>query len=436
MSAYRQGLSPEIRSAMALYDDSIGLESFLQRTTRYQNLRKWTPPVYHALKGIATCHLAYAYIATITGKPLGHEKVRYSSPVITLQVGLFHKENLRFLYPWSKAQNQNSLQKSTQYVAFQDVFSKQAATHFPPHRPWDCAIELLPGAQLPKGMEVYVPALITVNSTQQHVQQVLHRQTARLRGKSKSLGITSGHTASDTTGLTPFKCVLCYQPPLFPWTEEPSDVPAVDHWFRASEKVWDSAHHYLQRAVRCHKRFADTRKREAPLYQPGDQVWLSTLDLRLRLPCRKLSPRYIGPFRILRQFNNVTFQLQLPPRYRIHPTFHVSLLKPFSTFATDTTGAEAEPPPPEVLDQPSIYTVHEILDLRAEGPPGISHRLGGFYRSHPYCPAPRSRGHPLRCVRVSGAAPGGGGNVRHSPQPPPPSTSPVAPPTRSQSPEF
>ncbi|KAL0152743.1 hypothetical protein M9458_052466, partial [Cirrhinus mrigala] len=31
------------------------------------------------------------------------------------------------------------------------LFSKQAATRLPPHRPWDCAIELLPGAQLPKG---------------------------------------------------------------------------------------------------------------------------------------------------------------------------------------------------------------------------------------------------------------------------------------------
>ncbi|KAL0201466.1 hypothetical protein M9458_004653, partial [Cirrhinus mrigala] len=33
----------------------------------------------------------------------------------------------------------------------------------------------------------------------------------------------------DTTGLTPFQCVLGYQPPLFPWMEEPSHVPAVDH---------------------------------------------------------------------------------------------------------------------------------------------------------------------------------------------------------------
>ncbi|KAI2664122.1 Transposon Tf2-11 polyprotein [Labeo rohita] len=121
----------------------------------------------------------------------------------------------------------------------------------------------------------------------------------------------------DTTGLTPFQCVPGYQPPLFPWMEEPSNVPAVNHWFRAN------------------------------------QVWLSTRDLRL--PCRKLSLRYIGPFKILRQINEVTYQLQLPPRYRIHPTFHVSLLKPCFPSATETTGAGAEPPPPEVLEQPSIY---------------------------------------------------------------------------------
>lgn len=36
-----------------------------------------------------------------------------------------------------------------------------------------------------------------------------------------------------------------YQHPLFPWSGEPSSVPAVDDWIRHSEKVWDSTH--LQR---------------------------------------------------------------------------------------------------------------------------------------------------------------------------------------------
>ncbi|KAI2660981.1 Transposon Tf2-8 polyprotein [Labeo rohita] len=249
----------------------------------------------------------------------------------------------------------------------------------------------------------------------------------------------------DSTGLTPFQCVLGYQPPLFPWTEEPSNVPAVDHWFRESERV--------------DKHFADARRRTAPPYQPGDSVWLSTRDLRLRLPCRKLSPRYIGPFKILRQINEVTFQLQLPPRYRIHPTFHVSLLKPYFPSATETLVAEAGAPPPEILDQPSIYTVNQILDSRRRGGRleylidwegyGPEERswvprddvldpslLTDFHLNHPERPAPRGRGRPRRRVRASGAAPGGGGSVRRSPQPPSQATAQEAPPTRSSSPEY
>ncbi|KAL0159548.1 hypothetical protein M9458_043273, partial [Cirrhinus mrigala] len=152
----------------------------------------------------------------------------------------------------------------------------------------------------------------------------------------------------------------------------------------------------------------------SPTYQPGDQVWLSTRDLR---------PRYIGPFKILRQINDVTFQLQLPPRYRIHPTFHVSLLKPFFPSATEPPGAELEPPPPEVLDQPSIYAVREILDSRRRGGHleylidwegyGPEERswvprddvldpmlLADFHRNHPDCPAPCGRGRPRRRVRA------------------------------------
>ncbi len=37
------------------------------------------------------------------------------------------------------------------YGAFKDVINKQKAIPLLPHRPWDCAMDLLPGAKLPKG---------------------------------------------------------------------------------------------------------------------------------------------------------------------------------------------------------------------------------------------------------------------------------------------
>ncbi len=140
--------------------------------------------------------------------------------------------------------------------------------------------------------------------------------------------------------------------------------------------------------------------------------------LRLRLPCKKLSPCFIGPFKIMRQINEVTYQLQLPPpRYCIHPTFHLSLRKPCSSPPPDQHEPD-EPPPPEILDEPSVYQVRNILDSVATGKPAVVFQWSGramgprnyswmsrddildpmllqdFHRTHPDCLTARGRGRP------------------------------------------
>lgn len=37
------------------------------------------------------------------------------------------------------------------YLDLKEVFSKARATSLPPHRPYDCTIDLLPGITLPRG---------------------------------------------------------------------------------------------------------------------------------------------------------------------------------------------------------------------------------------------------------------------------------------------
>ncbi|XP_067221723.1 uncharacterized protein [Chanodichthys erythropterus] len=95
----------------------------------------------------------------------------------------------------------------------------------------------------------------------------------------------------------------------------------------------------------------------------------SLAEHRMRLPCKKLSPRFNGPYTILRQINPVTYQLQLPPEVRIHPTFHVSLLKPYHPSVLPATehGDAEELPLPIILKDGAAYLVKEIVDSRRRG---------------------------------------------------------------------
>lgn len=53
-----------------------------------------------------------------------------------------------------------------------------------------------------------------------------------------------------STNLSPFQCVLGYQPVLSPWHQSQIEAPAVDDWFRRAEETWDASHVQLQSAMR------------------------------------------------------------------------------------------------------------------------------------------------------------------------------------------
>ncbi|XP_058756484.1 uncharacterized protein LOC131629722 [Vicia villosa] len=88
----------------------------------------------------------------------------------------------------------------------------------------------------------------------------------------------------------------------------------------------------MKQAQDRQKSYADKRRR--PLeFDVGDHVFLKvTPRLRLKGPfkTRKLSPRYVGPYQIMRRIGEVAYQLALPPSLSgLHDVFHVSQLRKF-----------------------------------------------------------------------------------------------------------
>ena len=89
---------------------------------------------------------------------------------------------------------------------------------------------------------------------------------------------------------------------------------------------------------------------------------LSTKNLRQKRPSRKLSHKFIGPFRIQDLVGKQAYRLTLPSSYQIHNVFHVSHLEPYERRHGDESAPILQPP--ELVSDKEEYEVEEILDKR------------------------------------------------------------------------
>ncbi|KAK8933261.1 hypothetical protein KSP39_PZI015836 [Platanthera zijinensis] len=78
-------------------------------------------------------------------------------------------------------------------------------------------------------------------------------------------------------------------------------------------------------------KYYDARHRQVE-FQVGDRVFLKIQPMhrvsRVRGRRKKLSPRYMGPYRILERIGPLAYMLELPPELAaLHDVFHISSLR-------------------------------------------------------------------------------------------------------------
>ncbi len=188
----------------------------------------------HQLKlPITTIKTTYQ-VQSVTGKPLSRKHVRHSVGPLHLQVGQLHEESLHLLVledsttdvilgrPWfvqhgciiswrtgkvlkwgstcfpdcfphtpqpsslqseTRTVNSTSIESPVEkqsvdiptcYAPVSDVFCPKKASQLPPRRPYDCAIDLIPGEPVPRG-KIYPLSLPEQKAMEEYIEEALHQ---------------------------------------------------------------------------------------------------------------------------------------------------------------------------------------------------------------------------------------------------------------------
>jgi hypothetical protein len=157
-----------------------------------------------------------------------------------------------------------------------------------------------------------------------------------------------------------------------------TNIPAANEFVTGLNKAISQAKDSLISAQASMKRNPDSHRRDLE-FAVGEQVLLSSKNLRLKtMGTKKLLPRFIGPFVILKRIGKLAYELELSQDMpKVHPVFHVSLLRPF------TPGSTPPPPLPTVVDGEPEWTVERIINHRDRTLPGRP----GRRRRNPQHPA-------------------------------------------------
>lgn len=168
------------------------------------------------------------------------------------------------------------------------------------------------------------------------------------------------NTMSSTTKVSPFFANLGFHPRMEYCFPPNLNTPAVHDHLKTLQDLFPVLKNELKHAQDRMKHYADNHRQDHS-FKVSDSVWLLNRNIRSLRPSVKLDHKRLGPFKIVKQINSVTFELDLPPSYRIHNAFHVSLLEPVSE---EFLKNQIPPPTPVAIAATEEYYVNKLLDIK------------------------------------------------------------------------
>jgi hypothetical protein len=148
------------------------------------------------------------------------------------------------------------------------------------------------------------------------------------------------NSVTQATGMSPFfanygQHLGCTNPSTTPMNDDTQDG-YINHIVSVQGLITRN----LKATQERMKKYANLKCKDAPEFKIGDLVMLDGRHIQSRWPKDKLDHKKHGPFTIEKVVSPIAMRLLLPRKWKIHNTFHVSLLEPYNNRTR---------PPPDLL---------------------------------------------------------------------------------------
>ena len=118
-------------------------------------------------------------------------------------------------------------------------------------------------------------------------------------------------------------------------------------------------------AQQCYQKSADVWYSLAPDFKVDDKVFVKTQFFWTTQPSKKLSKKYLGPYKIIAQPGTLSFTLQLPESiHSVHLVFYVSILEP--TISNTFSERIQLAPTPVIINREPKYKISWIVDFEID----------------------------------------------------------------------
>ncbi|KAF7759859.1 hypothetical protein Agabi119p4_11554 [Agaricus bisporus var. burnettii] len=189
------------------------------------------------------------------------------------------------------------------------------------------------------------------------------------------------NSVNSSTGLSGFQLKSGHSPRLIPPLaplprKAPKETKDAQQLIKEIQTNEQEAKDNLLAAKIYQAHYANAHRAPEPVIKEGDRVLLDTANLRREHLGKgqgrvaKLMPRWDGPYSVIKAHpDSSSYTLNLTGISNIHPTFHVSRLKPFRENDNTVFPSRgfAEPGPICTDEGTWEHTVEKVIDERARG---------------------------------------------------------------------